>query len=970
MKTLKTIIFNTLISEEADQSNIIVKGEAVANLISVVTELYYRGNPAHGRNDWGFNHGDYQYVFSVLSYLEDSKPDELPLSLVVNLINILYKYRRTQLPTSYKYDEEKEKLKLEVEKAKQNVQSTQNTQDVSGQDKIIFNYNDSQYGKIYVKFPSTPNVRKVNQLIRNYCKQIGMQEQEDQYGNFDYPKYKVYSKSKTDFDVFYIAPDLAKIIVQELYPNIAIQETGSQTTPAQPSDTPTLPKIEVLGIEQTAYGNKLKITLGENSFVARQVYAELKAAGHTPKIIGYVKDGENWKVLMVNDKNSYEIIKPFLEKRLDVSSLDAHFNSQEATPEETTGKYDVESEAQYQLLVDYVKDNQIKIGVNFKSTPSEFKDFFKQAVKYLFPDYGWDNSTYRYIIKGDYEQYVMLGSILKENFDVNQLRSTVMQMIQEGQIQPFREKTLDDQDSVSNSIDSSFENSSFNLYGLQKEGVNFLYKNKYAILGSETGGGKTVQMIYASELVYRETQLPILIVTLKRVQKQFIEEIIAVMGEEERQNISSDPMVTKKWNVLYYENFSAGKNLDNVVRHLSSQEYSVLILDELHKVKHSSSKRSQNIELIAQKAKNRWGATATISANKPQDVRNQLRIIGHPIGTMPEGRFKKEFSGMVPEGYGGAYVENPNFEERLMAAENLNKWLHLSGVYIRHSKQDMRSERDEKMPDLKIEKKVDDNIKEKSFDFTKELQTKIRSYDDPDLAISQLLAYRDTIATYKTNETIKIAVDIIKKNYKKEENNFSASKILIFTNFREAGNLLLEKATQALAELNPKWKAYSFLSATPKGELDMVKTRMEDHNSKILVMSMKMGGTGISFPNTFKTMLVNDYDWTPESVEQSEGRIYRINTNQDVEIIYNIDSGLDNSLYEKVEKKKELAKIIQTYRKIYQQEKTTSKDSAALKEIIKAQKELEKIEQQEKDLVIKKIPTVNEKFKGYFKKII
>ena len=149
----------------------------------------------------------------------------------------------------------------------------------------------------------------------------------------------------------------------------------------------------------------------------------------------------------------------------------------------------------------------------------------------------------------------------------------------------------------------------------------------------------------------------------------------------------------------------------------------------------------------------------------------------------------------------------------------------------------------------------------------------------------------------------------------------------------------------------------------------MVKSRMEDPNSKILVMSMKMGGTGISFPNTFKTMIVNDYDWTPEAVEQSEGRIYRINTNQNVNIIYNINDGLDSDIFDKVEKKKELAKIIQKYRKIFQDEKTSTKDSESLKKIVDAQKQMADLEKQEMDLVSKHTPTINESFKRYLKRL-
>ena len=247
-------------------------------------------------------------------------------------------------------------------------------------------------------------------------------------------------------------------------------------------------------------------------------------------------------------------------------------------------------------------------------------------------------------------------------------------MLDAGSIKPNRIFSLKTPTDIDQKIDETFPESSFDLYGLQKEGVDFLYKNKYAILGSETGGGKTVQLIYAAELVYRDIQKPIVIITVKRVQSQFTDEIISVMGETERSQISNDPMVTKKWNVLYYENFSAGKNLPNVMRHMTGQEYSVIILDELHKLKHDTSKRSQNIELISSKSSSRWGATATVSSNKPQDVKNQLSILGHPIGKMSRGKFGKEFSGWVPEGYNGAYIENPDFSARIMAAENLNKW--------------------------------------------------------------------------------------------------------------------------------------------------------------------------------------------------------------------------------------------------------------------------------------------------------
>lgn len=956
-------LFECLIEEESSSKIVIVNGPAIQKLIAVVKEMFFRGAPTE-YNDYGFNKGDFMFVQSYIDTMRLN--DELPSNLVVHFSRMLQKYKNTQLPSlGYDYEKEYPQIKLALQEALK----AQGLNDFSESgDKIVMDYNNKSYGKILVVFPSQPKPREINSLAREFCEEKGIQKEVNSFGKYDYPIYKVCQASKTTLNGYQIIPELAKKIAEKLFPNVEIEEKGtSPSDSSQDSTSSGKPKIQILSKEQTPYGEKLIITLGDDPSISKRVYFSIKSNGLTPKHLSYQRTPSgDWRILIPNKKESFDVLKPYLENDLDISELELNFenqsqeNKEEEKPVGEGGKFD--------LIVDRVGGNSIEISTDFRSISPEYKNFFKQAVKYIFPDYAWNSMNYKYIIKGDFEQYSMLGSILKDNFNVDKLREIVSNMLSDGDISQSRKKELKTQEDVDGSVDTSFDNSAFNLYRLQKEGIDFLYKNKYAILGSETGGGKTVQMIYAAELVHREIDLPIIIVTLKRVQKQFVDEIVAVMGDNERSEISIDPMVTKKWNVLYYENFSAGKNLESVMQHLISQEYSVIILDELHKVKHATSKRSQNIELVASKAKNRWGATATISANKPQDVKNQLSILGHPIGKMSEGRFKKEFSGMVPMGYGGAYVENPDFEERLIAAENLNKWMHLSGVYMRHSKEDMRSERSEKMPDINIDKVKSDSIKDEK-EFNTRFKSKVRSYDDPELAISKLLAYRDLIATEKTDSTVKMAIDIIKNNYKNPENNYSSSKVLIFTNFRESGDLLLKKSIEELSKLNPDWRAYSFLSATPKKELEMVKSRMEDPNSKILVMSMKMGGTGISFPNTFKTMIVNDYDWTPEAVEQSEGRIYRINTNQNVNIIYNINDGLDSDIFDKVEKKKELAKIIQKYRKIFQDEKTSTKDSESLKKIVDAQKQMADLEKQEMDLVSKHTPTINESFKRYLKRL-
>ena len=61
-------------------------------------------------------------------------------------------------------------------------------------------------------------------------------------------------------------------------------------------------------------------------------------------------------------------------------------------------------------------------------------------------------------------------------------------------------------------------------------------------------------------------------------------------------------------------------------------------------------------------------------------------------------------------------------------------------------------------------------------------------------------------------------------------------------------------------------------------------------------------------------MIINDFDWTPEQATQSEGRAYRINTDQDVNVSYVISHNtLDQDLFDVVQKKRQIASIVEKY---------------------------------------------------------
>ena len=457
----------------------------------------------------------------------------------------------------------------------------------------------------------------------------------------------------------------------------------------------------------------------------------------------------------------------------------------------------------------------------------------------------------------------------------------------------------------------------------------------------------TIQLVSAAELKMQEIKKPTLIITLKAVQKQWIDTIADIVGDQERSNISVDGLDPKKWTVLYYDNFSTGINLQKVVDALKNTEFGIVIFDELHKLKHGDTKRTRNLESVIEKIPIRWGATATISSNKPMDVRQQLIMTGHHLGRMKESKFKYDFVGgndKSPEGK----------ENQIKAAERLNRWLNLSGVYKRRSKSDIRE-----MPNISIHSRNIELDQDRFNDFYYKKIENYKKIDGAVIPISKLIAARETISHLKTTETAKRVAKIVANNLEKEP---AASKVVVFTNFTEAGDQLINKIKMLLVHIDENFYVLDYLSNTKKSERAKVKDRFtNDPNAKVLVMSMKMGGTGIDFPNAAQNMVVNDFDWTPESAEQSEGRIYRINTNHPVNIQYIVSDGLDRDLYDVVQRKRKLAEIIQRHRAEYHENEN---DKESLNKIVDAQKQMLQLNKDMVDIANKTLPGVGDALKN------
>jgi superfamily II DNA or RNA helicase len=573
--------------------------------------------------------------------------------------------------------------------------------------------------------------------------------------------------------------------------------------------------------------------------------------------------------------------------------------------------------------------------------------FIRELIKYNLPDFVWNSANRTYRVKGDFKQYSKVGTLLRKfgykkeisEDNKNGLKYILIEKIKKGGIK----KTEYDGQLPENFRERiKFPNFGFSLFEAQKDGIEFLYGRKSAILGDEAGVGKTITTTAAAELRMQDigSDSKTLIITLKSLVGQWANEIVGLLGEQERSKISTMPMKPNKWTIVYYENFSSGSLKDMIFEKLKSTKFSIVIFDELHRLKHEDTLRSKNVLEVTKNIPFKWGASATVSSNQPLDVRFQLQIVGHQLGKMSIDRFKQDFTGMVRSGRG--FKKGP-LEETIRSAERLNKWLNLSGVYIRRSKSDLRD-----MPPVSIDiHKTDIDEKE----FIKSLREKLSGYSNPNLKISELIASREVLANLKVGSTIDKAIKIVRLGLNNPNNNYAASKVVIFTCFVKPGRTMEKKLQEELEKIDSKFFVLTYLGGDSSKEIENIKNKfIENPNAKILILSMKRGGTGLSFPNAAQTLIVNDFDWTPESGEQSEGRIYRINTNQSVNIFYTLVDGLDTDLYEAVMRKRKIAEIVQKFRKEFQR---TEFDDEVLKQIVTYQKQAEKINKEIQDMIEK-----------------
>ena len=341
----------------------------------------------------------------------------------------------------------------------------------------------------------------------------------------------------------------------------------------------------------------------------------------------------------------------------------------------------------------------------------------------------------------------------------------------------------------------------------------------------------------------------------------------------------------------------------------------VVILDEVHTVKngkpddraddpdddHDANFTTFNIQAVTSGATNVWGASATVVANKPQDLYNQLKAINSPLGDLDYPNFVSQMSKAL-----GKFSSDS-------VGTAIRDTLIQSKVFLNRSIYDMITDMQKIDPDLVFQKQsiYDKDIVDQEINniFQTKQNELLREAAERG-TLNNLNIYnimRQSLAIAKAKSTIDFAIENLEKG----------ERVGIFTDFVSSGEMI-EKGIQSRLDqfpVNHKFfgkKVYLFNGKKdPNDRTNQVDEFMKNESASkyaAMVLTFGAGGVGLSIGNTANVVIFNDIPQTPVVDTQAKGRFHRMDSRAPTSVHYMIlNQTGDEKLYSTLEEKLRIA---------------------------------------------------------------
>jgi SWI/SNF-related matrix-associated actin-dependent regulator 1 of chromatin subfamily A len=424
------------------------------------------------------------------------------------------------------------------------------------------------------------------------------------------------------------------------------------------------------------------------------------------------------------------------------------------------------------------------------------------------------------------------------------------------------------------------------LYPHQIDGVAFLIHKGRAILGDDMGLGKTRQAIVAmNEAAPEGTVLVICPASLKLNWRREIRMVepdakVEVIGAKDG---SCDG--TPRWVIVNYD--LLGRHAER----LHATAWSGVILDEAHFIKNASGRTSHVMKLLGVSENVRAAVvgppqvyllTGTPMTNRPRDLYNLLRCVGHP-STRSFLSFAKRYCGAYCNDYGWVTDGASNLEE-------LN--LLMKEVMLRRTKDEVLDLPPKVRTWLEVEPEGDGAARATQGFMAWLMGTDPSRPNDTEF-LGRLQKMRVALHKAKHKAVAERVRDVLA----------TGQKVIVFTAFTEG----LKKHKTMFGE------ACVTLSGAdgPEARMRAVDAFQTDPAVRVIVANLIAGGVGITL-TAGTHVIFQDLDWVPANHAQAEDRAYRLGQKRSVTVEYMLAAGtLDGYIAELIATKMRVIQAVE-----------------------------------------------------------
>lgn len=407
------------------------------------------------------------------------------------------------------------------------------------------------------------------------------------------------------------------------------------------------------------------------------------------------------------------------------------------------------------------------------------------------------------------------------------------------------------------------------LYDFQRSGVRFLIEHKAALLGDEMGLGKTIQAITALRFLFRGGKIKsCLILCPRSILSTWEKEVwdwapelrlVKIRGTIEQRRISWDMpchiyLTTyetlrqdlsfslnslrsdQRKNLDLFDETAIDNNIENVVEDIARKEFDLIILDEVQKIKNPSADITKSVRKI--EAPIRWGLSGTPLENRIEEL---ISIF--------------------------AYLK-PGLLNYKDTSSPLKVKKTIEPYFLRRRKADALPD----LPDkVHYEKWLELSPEQrKAYDIAEqEGRVFLNKYGEA-VTVQHIFALISKLKQLCNVDPV--SKESCKLEYlieKLEEITEQGDKALIFSQYPEKTIKLLEPE---LKKFDPMIY-HGTLSDSQRDQI--VKQFQDGENNKILLMSVRAGGLGLTLTRACYVFHF-DFWWNPSIATQAEDRAHRI----------------------------------------------------------------------------------------------